>query len=90
MDLEEDLDALEGGGDEGHGDGGEEAGGGELGNCEWSGGVYGGGKGADEALTDVVALDGSVSFGFVVEGGKDARWKRDDSRKFECGNIPRN
>lgn len=46
LDLEEDFDALEGGGDEGHGDGGEEAGGGDLGDgeggrccCWWGGGL---------------------------------------------------
>lgn len=34
LDLEDDLDALKGGGDGGHGDGGEETGGGDLSNRE--------------------------------------------------------
>jgi hypothetical protein len=34
LDLKEDLDALEGRGDDGHGDGGEETGGGDLGDGE--------------------------------------------------------
>lgn len=56
LDLEEDFDALEGGGDEGHGDGGEEAGGGDLGDGE--GGVGGGlgGEATDEGFADVIAL----------------------------------
>jgi hypothetical protein len=58
LDLEEDFDALEGGGDEGHGDGGEEAGGGDLGDGEGGGGGGLGGEGADEGFADVVALGG--------------------------------
>ena len=58
LDLEEDFDAFEGGGDEGHGDGGEEAGEGDLGDGEWLGGGEGGGggEGPDEGFAHVVAL----------------------------------
>ncbi|ROW04447.1 hypothetical protein VMCG_05012 [Cytospora schulzeri] len=50
LDLEDDLDALEGGGDGGHGDGGEEAGGGDLADGERGAGRRGGGDGLDYGL----------------------------------------
>jgi len=56
LDLEEDFDALEGGGYEGLRDGGEETGGGELADGEAGGGD--GGEGADEAFAEVVAPEG--------------------------------
>lgn len=70
MDLEEDFDALEGGGDEGHGDGGEEAGGGDLGDGEGCGGGSLGGEGADEGFADVVALGGGEGGLEWMEGGR--------------------
>ena len=61
LDLEEDFDALEGGGDEGHGDGAEEAGEGDLRDAV--GGWGGGREGVDEAFAHVVALgEKGVSF----------------------------
>lgn len=56
LQLQLDLDALEGRGDGGHGDGGEETGGGDLGDGEARGGDLG--EGADEVLADVVAPEG--------------------------------
>lgn len=56
LDLQDDLDALEGGGDGRHGDGGEEAGGGEL-----AGGQAVGPNGrdaADDLLAEIVAPEG--------------------------------
>ena len=69
LDLEDDFDALEGGGDEGHGDGGEEAGGGDLADGE--GGVGGGcgGEVADEGLAEVVTPEGDSDFEFGVLAG---------------------
>lgn len=57
LDLQDDLYALEGGGDGGHRDGGEEARGRDLGNGE---GAVGGGLGraADDGLAQVVAPEG--------------------------------
>lgn len=67
MNLEEDFDALERGGDDGLGDGGEEAGGADLSNGEL--GVFDGGEGFDELFADAVALWlWVVSFGLLVLG----------------------
>lgn len=56
LDLEEDFDALEGGGDESHGDGGEESGRGDLADAVLVVGY--GREGLYEALAHVVALWG--------------------------------
>lgn len=64
MDLEEDLDALEGRGDECHWDGGEEAGEGDLGDCE--GVVFDGGEAPDETFADIVAPEGDGDYGGLV------------------------
>lgn len=60
LDLQDDLDALEGGGDGGHGDGGEETGGGGLSDGQTVGGD--GGDVADELLAEVVAPEGNSDF----------------------------
>lgn len=57
LDLEDDLDALKGGGDGGHGNGGQETGSGDLANGEGAVGV-GGGEVADDLLADIVAPKG--------------------------------
>lgn len=65
LDLQDDFDTLEGGGDGGHGDGGEETGGGDLGDGEGAvGGGYGG-DGADEVLAYVVAPEGDGDWNFL-------------------------
>lgn len=66
LDLEDDLDALEGGGNGGHGNGGEETGGGELAGREATGAD---GRGcADDLLAEIVAPegDGDWKFGFLL------------------------
>lgn len=63
LDLQDDLDALKGGGDGRHGDGGEEAGGGEL-----AGGQAFGPNGrdaADDLLAEIVAPEGHGDCGFA-------------------------
>lgn len=57
LDLEDDLDALKGGGDGGHGDGGEETGGGNLSNRQAVRADGGGGR--DELLAEVVSPEGN-------------------------------
>lgn len=61
LDLEDDLDALKGGGDGGHGDGGEETGGGDLadGEAVWADL----GDAADYLLADTVAPEGDGDCG---------------------------
>ena len=65
LDLQDDLDALEGGGDGCHGDGGEEAGGGDLADGEGAVGGDGAGR-ADDVFAEVVAPEGDGDCG---EGG---------------------
>lgn len=64
LDLEDDLDALKGGGDGGHGDGGEEAGGGELAGREAVGAD--GRGGADDLLAEIVAPEGHGDWNGVL------------------------
>lgn len=71
LDLEQDLDALEGRGDERHGDGGEEAGGRGLGDGELV--VVDGRHGRDELLADVVTPERHG------EHGRDAHQGRRDT-----------
>lgn len=62
--LQDDLDALKGGGDGSHGDGGEEAGGGGLADGEGGVGVFVGREGADDGFAEVVAPEGDGDCGF--------------------------
>lgn len=64
LDLEDDLDALKGGGDGRHGDGGEEAGSGELAGREAVG--ANGRGGADDLLAEIVTPEGDGDCKFVV------------------------
>lgn len=61
LDLQNDLDALERGGNRRHGDGGEETGGGDLGDGEALG--PDGGDGGDELLAEIVAPEGDGDWG---------------------------
>lgn len=57
LDLEDDLDALKGGGNGSHGNGGQETGGGDLANGEGAVGV-GSGEVADDLLADIITPEG--------------------------------
>ena len=81
LDLEEDFDAFEGGGDEGHGDGGEEAGEGDLRDAVLVVGY--GREGVYEAFPHVVALGGKGRL--VVVWGP---WR--GRGETERGVVPRN
>ena len=65
LDLEDDFDALKGGGDCGHGDGGEETCCGDLGDGEAVGGGDGG-DGGDDLFADVVAPEGDGNYSLSV------------------------
>lgn len=67
MDLQNDLHALEGGGDGGHGDSGEEAGGGDLGDGEGAIGRSNGGDGSDEVFAEVITPEGDGDYFFFAQ-----------------------